>query len=573
MDHQQERIQADLRGLLQGDVFCDDYFVQMYASDASIYQVPPIGVVRPRSAQDVAACIDYGRQNGLPLHAHGAGTGLAGESLGRGLVLDFSAHMRRIIRMGEDTVRVQPGLVLAELNRRLAERGRLFGPDPATRSISTIGSVLAIDGSGSHWLQYGSARTRVRSLQVVLASGEIVELGRHSLLDDSLGEPHPTLRTIIKRLHKLLLERTEAMQAYPSRAPTDRCGYHLKDIIHDDRIDLAQLIVGSEGTLGVITEATLITDPVPTHRGVLLLFFNRIQDAARAAQEIVKLGVDTCDLLDRRLITIARESDPAFEALLPRDAEAMLLLEHHGEQLDAVRDHLRTIEYRMVRKRRLAFAARMTLEREQRDLFWRLARRVVPRLYRLPGSTRPLPFVEDIAVPPDALPAFIEQAQNVLKEKQVTATLFAHAGHGQVHLRPFLDLNDPADVAKMKDLANDLYGLALNLQGAVSGEHGVGLSRSWFLRRQFGPMYEVLREVKHILRPREHLESGQGGRRRPARLDQEHPDGPAWRSGARRGRGAAGDCLDFVAALGRWRSERHGRQLQRLRSLSDRIPR
>ena len=501
MDHQRERIQADLRGLLEGDVYCDDFFVQMYGSDASIYQIPPLGVVRPKKAADVAACVDYARQHGLSIQARGAGSGVAGESLGRGLVLDFSAHMKQIVRINPNTVRVQPGLVLAQLNRRLAERGRMFGPDPATRSITTIGSVLALNGSGSHWPRYGSARDRVRSMQVVLASGDTVELGRHSLASDSLGEPHPTLRSIIRRLHALLEERRDAIESYSCKAPTDRCGYRLQDIVADGRIDLARLLVGSEGTLGVITEATIETDPTPSHRGVLLLFFHRIQSAAKAVPDIVKLGADTCDLLDRRLLTVARESDPAFEALLPRDAEAMLLVEHQGEELDAVRDHLRQIEYRLVRRRRLAFAARLTLERDQRDLFWRLARRVVPRLYRLPGATRPLPFVEDIATPPEALPQFIERAQGVLKQFQVTATLFAHAAHGQIHLRPFLDLDDPGDVAKMRDLAAALYEIALEFQGSVSGEHGAGLSRSWFLRRQFGALFEVMREVKHIFDP------------------------------------------------------------------------
>ena len=141
MDQERERIQADLRGLLDGDVRCDDVFVQMYATDASIYEIRPLGVVRPRSVSDVVACVQYALENEIPLHARGAGTGLAGESLGPGLVLDFSHSMRRILACDQDTVRVQPGVVLSQLNRFLADRGRVFGPDPATGSVSTMGSV------------------------------------------------------------------------------------------------------------------------------------------------------------------------------------------------------------------------------------------------------------------------------------------------------------------------------------------------------------------------------------------------------------------------------------------------
>src|SRR5438045_4068271 len=158
MDPDQQRIEEDLRGLVQGDVRCDDVFTQLYATDASIYELRPPGVVRPRSTDDVVATVRYAAENQLPIHARGAGTGLAGESLGRGLVVDFSRYLRRIVADDGETVRVQPGVVLESLNRHLRRSGRLFGPDPAMRSVTTMGSVVAIDAGGSHWPRYGSAR-------------------------------------------------------------------------------------------------------------------------------------------------------------------------------------------------------------------------------------------------------------------------------------------------------------------------------------------------------------------------------------------------------------------------------
>src|SRR5437868_15218618 len=190
MDPQRERIQADLRGLLSGDVFCDERFTLMYASDASIYQMRPLGVVRPRGLADVRAVVRYAAEQSIPIHARGAGTGLAGESLGPGLVLDFSRFMRRIIGISGDTVTVQPGVVLGQLNRHLAGFGRQFGPDPATGGVTTIGSVLALDNSGRNWLRYGSARRHVLSMQVVLADGETFEAARHPVTDDPAIDPH-----------------------------------------------------------------------------------------------------------------------------------------------------------------------------------------------------------------------------------------------------------------------------------------------------------------------------------------------------------------------------------------------
>src|SRR5688500_1169884 len=181
MDPEQQRIQEDLRGLLKGEVRCDELFTQLYASDASIYELRPLGVVRPRSLDDVVATVRYAAENHLSIHARGAGTGLAGESLGRGLVLDFSRYFRRIVADDGDRVRVQPGVVLSSLNRILARTGRLFGPDPAMRNVTTMGSAVAIDAGGSHWPKYGSTRQHVVELEIVIVDGEVLRVARHPL--------------------------------------------------------------------------------------------------------------------------------------------------------------------------------------------------------------------------------------------------------------------------------------------------------------------------------------------------------------------------------------------------------
>jgi FAD/FMN-containing dehydrogenase/Fe-S oxidoreductase len=498
MDKERERIQEDLRGQLDGDVRCDDVFVQMYASDASIYEVRPLGVIRPRGLSDVVACVQYAAEHNLPIHARGAGTGVAGESLGAGLVLDFSYYMRRVLDLGDDIVRVQPGLVLGQLNRHLAPLGRLFGPDPATRSVTTMGSVLSLDAAGSHYPQYGSTSGRVVSMQVVLSDGEVIEAKR-TPIETSVGQ-ESRAADIARRIADLTRRKREVLETHRPLT-RNHAGYQIFDLVKDGQLDLARLLVGSEGTLALITEATIKTDVKPRHRGVVLLFFDRLESAAQAALEAGREGVSACDLLDRRLLTIAREVDVRFDLLIPRDAEAMLLIEQHGHDQNEVRERLRKLIHDLQRQRKLAFDSRMTLETEERNVYWRLTRRVVPTLYRLKGSTRALPFVEDIAIPPTELPGFLVQVQNVLKSHQVTATVFAHAAHGQLHVRPFLDLANPDDVRKMQELASDLYERVLEVGGCISGEHGEGLARTWFAQRQHGPLYDVFREVKRIFDP------------------------------------------------------------------------
>jgi FAD/FMN-containing dehydrogenase/Fe-S oxidoreductase len=508
MDPDRERIQADLRGLIAGEVRCDDVFLQLYATDASIYEIKPLGVVRPRGVSDVVACVQYAAEKGIPIHPRGSGTGLAGDSLGPGLVLDFSHSMRRVISVGHDTVRVQPGVILAHLNRQLARHGRLFGPDPATRAVTTMGSVLAVDASGTHWPQYGSARDHVVSLQVVLADGQVLEVGRQPLADVEAEGTAPAGQQLVRRLAELVSREQKVITQHQPRALVNRCGYQLDDVLTDQHLDLARLLVGSEGTLAIITEATVRTVPRPKHRGLALLFFDRLDSAARGAQEITSLGVATCDLMDRRLLTIAREMDVRYELLIPAEAEAMLLVEQSGDDAYEVGQRLREAVVRLVRERHLAFDARVTMEKEERDFYWRLSRRVVTTLYRLRGTTQAVPFIEDIAVPPETLPDFLIRLQNVLKKHAVTAAMFAHIGHGQLHLRPFLDLGNPEHQRLMQDLATDLYEEVLSVGGTISGEHSLGLSRSWFLRRQAGPLYEVFREVKRIFDPNNILNPG-----------------------------------------------------------------
>ena len=508
MDQERQRIQDDLRGLVKGDVRCDDVFLQLYASDASVYQIRPLGVVRPRNTADVVACVQYAAERKIPIHARGAGTGLAGESLGAGLVLDFSRYMRRILRIDGDRVRVQPGVVHGLLNQHLRSFGRLFGPDPAMSQVTTMGSVVAIDASGSHWLQYGSARRHVLSLQIVLADGTLLEVGREPLSLANVDVPTTRRQELVSRLTDLFTRHAQLIGERQPQTMLNQCGYQLGDVLEEGNLNLGRLLAGSEGTLAIITEATLATSPVPRYRGVGVLFFDSLENAALAVQEILPFSPCACDLLDRRHLSLARENYPEYELLVPAEAEALLLVEHVGDDPVTVRDRMVQTLDRVRRKRRLAFDARQAFDQEEIDLYWQLAWRVVPTLHRIKGTTRPLPFVEDLAVPPAALPEFLVRMQNTLKKHQVTASLFGHVGHGQLHVRPFLDLTIADDVRKMEDLAADLYREVFEVRGTISGEHGDGLSRTPFIRQQYGELYDVFCEVKQIFDPQAILNPG-----------------------------------------------------------------
>jgi FAD/FMN-containing dehydrogenase/Fe-S oxidoreductase len=521
MDPEQVRIQADLRGLLSGDVHCDPLFTQMYASDASVYELAPLGVVRPRTTRDVSELLKYCHANELSVFPRGGGSGLAGQSLGRGLIIDFSRYMRRIGEPQDGRVRVQAGVVQADLNRQIGKQQLLFGPDPATRSVSSIGSMLSIDAAGSHFPKYGSAGDCVEALQVVLADGEVVELSQHDWASDSsylapyeaasqsAGSGHPASLQRIARQVGLQLQQSSGLLLRPPWQGVARgCGYRVEKVLDGERVNLARLMCGAEGTLAVITEATLRVVPIPQVRGLILLFFNRLELAAKAAIELPRDQVAACDLMDRRLLEIARETEPVYENTVPRGAEAMLLVELQGDEPSDVRRRLLQIVQRLQRKSKPVMAYRLTTDNEERNLLWRLARRVIPRLYRLKGNLRPLPFVEDLSVAPRRLPEFLVEVQNVLKAERTTATLFAHAFHGQLDVRPFLDLANKEDQLRLARLSEKLYSKVLEFDGCISGEHAFGLSRAAWAEKQLGPRLELCRQIKRIFDPKGILNPG-----------------------------------------------------------------
>ncbi len=508
MDSDQSRIEADLRGVLDGEVFCHPLRTQLYASDASIYEIAPLAVVRPRHANDVTQCVKYAAENSLPLFPRGGGTGLAGQSLGPGIVLDFSRFMRRMLHVDVENrvARVQPGLALADMNRMLAKDRLVFGPDPPTRAVTTIGSVLAIDTLGSHFLRYGTAGATLMSAQCVMADGDQVTLAKTPWRIPTTD--NAKLNNLVSEIGQLLWTNRGITKSPPWRGVARGCGYRLESAFDHDQVDMARLQSGAEGTLSILTEATVKLEPLPGARGVVLMFFEKLEMAARAALDARRDNVAACDLMDRRLIEIARELDPRYESMLPRGAEALLLIEQQGNDVAEVRSSLGTLVQRIVRRAPSTQHTRIIVDDAERDFIWKLSRRVIPRLYRLRGSSRPLPFVEDISIPPDRLPEFLVEMQNILKADRVTGTLFAHAAHGHLHLRPFLDPHASEDVLKMQRIADRIFEKVIEYRGVISGEHAVGLSRSFYLRQQLGDLYPICRRIKELFDPKGILNPG-----------------------------------------------------------------
>jgi len=523
MKDEQTRIVDDLAGLLAGELRCDALTVAMYASDGSLYQIAPLGVVYPRNREDVEIVVKYCAEMHIPVIARGSGSGVAGESLGRGLVIDFSRYMRRTLSIGDETIRVQPGMVLQKLNAVLRPFERYFPPDPSRYDVTTIGSMLAVDGAGSHSVRVGSTRDHVLRIEMVMADGQCVEFGEEPLSElietlpprglesdsrVSLNRSMALRRSLIGRVTQVLRDNAGLIKKHQPPLIRNRCGYYLRNLLGETHLHLPRMLVGSEGTLGLFTSATLHTAPLPAHRALVLLLFSQMETAAKAVQEIIHSEPSACDLLDRRVLGLGRDADPRFAHIISPIAEAALLVEQVGFTEEQSRDRIRQVLLSIKHLTPAPVVAHVAYSYDEVEFLWSLPHRVVPLLSSLQGATRPLPFVEDIAVPPAALQEFLVAAQNVLKRHHVTASLYSHAAAGQIHLRPFLPSPTAADAGRLEEIARDLYQAVYAVGGTISGEHAAGLSRSAFIADQYGPLYRVFREIKDIFDPHNLMNPG-----------------------------------------------------------------
>lgn len=527
MNELQRRISEDLLGQFSGELRVDPLTLSMYSTDASLYELKPLAVAFPKTAEDVSFLASYAEEEQLELIPRGAGSGLAGGALGTGIIVDFSRHMHAIEEIGSETVRVQPGVVCSQLNRKLREEGRYFAPDPSNAAVTTIGGMMGVDAAGSHAVRVGSTRDHVLSVDVVLSGGERMEAGviplealqrvtnqnkpiaeQFESAFEQLPETQSPLRDRISKLVQLLTDHRELIDRYQPPMIRNTSGYQLRGVLQDRRLNLPRLLVGSEGTLGLFTSAVLHTSPLPKHRGVLLLLFGDLNTALEAVSSICLLQPSACDLLDRRLLGLGRESSKRFRAIIPETAEVGLLIEQTGQSRAEVAERIRMLLSALRKKALLSVKAAEAYEPEDVDFLWSLPGRVVPMLTRLQGSVRPLPFVEDIAVPPEALTEFFLRAQRVLQKYEVTTSVYAHAASGQIHMRPFLSAPQDADGERIESLARELYQIVFHLRGTISGEHGDGLARTAFLQSQYGPLYKVFQQVKDLFDPHNLMNPG-----------------------------------------------------------------
>ena len=514
-----------LRKESQGEVRTDEYSRVLYSTDASIYQVMPHGVFFPASREDVHAAVTLSAEFGVPLLPRTGGSSLAGQAVSEALVVDFTRHLNRILEVNEAEgwVRAEPGLVLDRLNKNLEPAGLQFGPDPASSNRAALGGIVSNNSTGSHSICYGMAADHLRSMNAVLSDGTQVHLGP---LDAEALEQKLKLSGLEGSLYRRMVELTrspENRKTILEGTPRHwrRCGgYNLDRFIgegpsfkvpQDGRFNLAKLVCGAEGGLAVIQDVTLNLVPVPTARALAIVQFGSTLEALRRVPDILEANPSAVELLDNLGLRLCKEV-PKYARLLQTfiegDPDCILITEFYGENEAELRSKIENLQTLLVRRGHKG-GVLPVLDPARQVNVWTVRKVGLGLLMSIKGDHKPIPFIEDAAVPTEHLAEYVQKVDDFCTEKGTRVAYYAHASAGCIHIRPLINAKLAAEVAKIPEIIDFAVDLLQGYGGALSSEHGDGRARSWINERFFGPdLYRLYREVKQMWDPRGLLNPG-----------------------------------------------------------------
>ena len=502
---------------LPGDVRTDTLSRSLYSTAACMYQITPQAVCLPRTEEEVRSVVRFAAEHGIPLTARGGGSSLVGQAVGGGIILDFSRYANAVLRVDAERglVRTQPGITHTLLNTRLAEEGFFFPPDPSSGDYATIGGMIACNSSGAHSVKYGSTIDYVVALRCVLADGALVEIRGAEI--EHLDGPTERVGHIRQRLPALLeANRSVVARSFP-KVPKNSSGYRLDAVLADGEPNVAKLLVASEGTLAIVTEAELRILPKPKTWSMVLLNFDRLERAGEAVHHLLPLGPSALEIVDRTALDLIRTTRPDLAPHLPEGLAAQLFVEFDGDSSDETEGLCRRAVEAV---NSLAVSHAFAFDRDTQTALMGVRKATLPILYTKPGPKRASAFVEDVIVPPARLGEFITELDGIFKRHSTEAAIYGHAGQGNLHVRPMLNLKESSEVEKMKRLAEEVFRLVASYGGSMSGEHGDGRARTAYLRMMYGDAADLFAQIKDLFDPSNLLNPGIKVPERAQRIDE-----------------------------------------------------
>jgi FAD/FMN-containing dehydrogenase/Fe-S oxidoreductase len=509
----QSVLQNRLAPRITGDLYTDEMMRALYATDASMYAMSPLGVLVPKRMRDVQAALEVAHEQGLPVLPRGGGSSLAGQGVNEALVIDFTNHLNRILEIDPEaqTARVEPGVTLDDLNRAAAEHGLMVGPDPASANRATLGGMFANNATGTHSIAYGNFIHHVREAKVLLADGTATTVGPTDHATWQKKMRADGLEGAIYRGLKALLAdggRETIDEDTPSHWRRNN-GYRLGALLADPP-NLARLLCGSEGTLAVTTEITCDLVEKPATTGIGVVHFESRDDALRAVTTVLETDPFAVELFDGVAIERTQKTPGYAERLtfLEGTPGSVLITEYSGDTDAEIADALDTLEQNMANTRRGYTTVRVT-DPAAIDNVWSIRKEGLGLLMGVEGDYKPWAFIEDASVPVENLADYIDELSTFVDATDTRAAYYAHASAGTLHVRPFVNTKDEAGVEKMTRIAKESLDLVKKYGGVVSSEHGDGIARGWANPAILGEdLYELCRETKSLFDPERILNPG-----------------------------------------------------------------
>jgi FAD/FMN-containing dehydrogenase/Fe-S oxidoreductase len=496
----------ELRRVIDGEVRFDPYSRSLYSTDASMYQIEPIGVVVPRHPDDVVATVDVARRHQVPVLPRGGGTSLAGQTVGRAVVMDFSKSMNQILEVNteEGWARVQPGVIQDEFNAHLRPLGFLFGPDTSTSNRATIGGMTGNNSAGSHSIVYGKTIDHVMELSVVLADASTTVFKAVEKAELEARAKGSSLEQRIYRQVRRIVEanREEVQKRYPA-IQRRVSGYNLDAFVRHDEFNLAKMMVGSEGTLAVVTEAKVRIVPRPKATAVCVVHFDDLVASTEASEEILACDPYAIEMIDRMVISLTRGAGELGRLMtfIDGDPEALLVTEFRGDTPEEAQAKSEQMIARLQAKG-MGYAYVRAYTPAEQGRVWRVRKAGLGLLMRVEGERKPIAFVEDTAVDPVKLPEFLRRFKKIIDDHGTSAGYYGHASVGCLHIRPLVNLKEQKEIELMTSITREISDLVLEFDGAMSGEHGDGLARSHLNEKLFGPqLYRAFQDIKRAFDP------------------------------------------------------------------------
>jgi FAD/FMN-containing dehydrogenase/Fe-S oxidoreductase len=499
-----EAVRRDLESCIEGEVRFDKISRALYSTDASVYQIEPLGVVVAKNREDILRVLEICRRYRCPLTMRGGGTSQGGQAIGHGIQIDTSKYYNRVLEVNaeERWARVEPGVVLDELNAQLAPLGLRFAPDISTASRATIGGMMANNSSGARSVLYGKTIDHVLEQVVALSDGSIAHFREVAGYQPA---PQTLEAACYQTVLRLASEHAEEIDRRYPKVLRRVGGYNLDEFTDPSRpVNMAKIMVGSEGTLGIVLEAKLRLVPLPKAKAVMVIPFADLLESLSAIPAILLHKPSAVEVMDKSILDYTRQNaalDRIRNEYIEGDPGATLCVEFYADRKEDLPPRLAALEADL-RSRHFGYAYGSETDLPAQAKIWSLREAALGLSTAMKGDAKSISFVEDTAVAPEKLRDFIARFLDIIHAHETTAGIYAHASVGCLHVRPVINLKTEQGVRKFEAIAQAVADLVLEFGGALSGEHGDGFVRSPFMRQMFGPaLYEAFREVKRTFDP------------------------------------------------------------------------